>query len=94
MNGRSAGALFFSAFVLLGTAVRVPLVQAHAAADAAVPRAYSAGEVDQPARRIADGVEPAYRDSLRQPGIDGRALAQSVVDTMGLVDTTSRRANG
>jgi TonB family protein len=50
---------------------------------------YSASEVDQHARRILDGIEPAYPDSLRPLGIDGKVLAQFVVDTTGLVDTTS-----
>ena len=89
MNYRSGSVAFVGACVLLGAVVQVPLVQAQAAADAAMPRIYSASEVDQHARRIADGIEPAYPDSLRPLGIDGKVLAQFVVDTMGLVDTTS-----
>ena len=89
MNGRSASAMFFRAIAFLAVTIWTPSARAQTSVDASVPRVYSASEVDTHARRIEDGAQPAYPDSLRPLGIDGKVLAQFVVDTTGMVDTTS-----
>lgn len=50
---------------------------------------YNVGEVDSNARFIDDGTRPVYPAELRPLAIAGKVLAQFVVDTTGLVDTTS-----
>jgi protein TonB len=47
---------------------------------------YLAFEVDNPAAFDARSAAPAYPDSLRRSGVEGRVLAQFVVDTSGRVD--------
>jgi outer membrane biosynthesis protein TonB len=89
MNGRSARALYLSVLVFLSVIIQVPAARAQTSADVSAPRVYSASEVDTHAKRIEDGTQPAYPDSLRPLGIDGKVLAQFVVDTAGMVDTTS-----
>ena len=89
MRDRHVGALFLIAVVFLSTIFQSHLAQAQASPDATVPRVYSASEVDTHAKQIEGGSQPLYPDSLRPSGIDGKVLAQFVVDTTGLVDTTS-----
>ncbi len=89
MRDQSVGALFLITVVFLSTISQSHPAQAQASTDATVPRVYSASEVDTHAKQIGDGTEPLYPDSLRPLGIDGKVLAQFVVDTTGLVDTTS-----
>jgi len=90
MRDRRVGTLLLSTVVFLSAISQPHLAQAQVGSgDAAVPRVYSASEVDTHAKQIRDGTEPLYPDSLRPLGIDGKVLAQFVVDTTGLVDTTS-----
>jgi outer membrane biosynthesis protein TonB len=89
MRDRPVGALFLITVAFLSTISQSNVAQAQASTDATMPRIYSASEVDTHARQIEGGTQPLYPDSLRPLGIDGKVLAQFVVDTTGLVDTTS-----
>lgn len=89
MRVRIARAPFLCITVFLAATSHVRPARAQASTDTSVSRIYSASEVDTHAKEIADGTRPLYPDSLRPLGIDGKVLAQFVVDTTGLVDTTS-----
>jgi protein TonB len=53
--------------------------------------AFDALEVDTPASALAGGIAPTYPPSLRSAGIEGRVIAQFVVDTRGRASRESIR---
>jgi TonB family protein len=65
-----------------------PVAQA-AATDVVADSIYLAWEVENPAAFDARSAAPAYPDSLRLNGVEGRVIAQFVVDTTGRVDVPS-----
>lgn len=89
MRARPAGISLLCVTVFMTAITQARVMRAQSTNDAPVPRVYSASEVDKHAEEIGDGVQPLYPDSLRPLGVEGKVLAQFVVDTTGIVDTTS-----
>ena len=46
-------------------------------------------QVEKPAAQIPGGAQPRYPDILRQGGVEGRVIAQFVVDTLGKADMST-----
>jgi hypothetical protein len=50
---------------------------------------YAEWEVEAPAEERDGNVRPGYRVSLRRPGVRDTISVQYVIDTSGVIDTTS-----
>ena len=89
MHGRPAQALLIGTFLFGALSIVAPFASAQVGSSAAPGRVYGSAEVDTHATFIDDGTRPRYPDALRPRAVNGRVLAQFVVDTNGIVDTAS-----